>query len=94
MGYNKKDDYFLDSHGVRTPDSFWKVIIRGTGADQRAIAWLIPNVQQAKRKKLDDYLIDIATLEKKIGEKIPVADYAKGEKPASSWLIPQGCDKS
>ncbi|MGJ0485184.1 MAG: DNA/RNA non-specific endonuclease [Methylomicrobium sp.] len=37
-GHNPADDYFLQSHGVETPDAFWKVIIRGTGQDERAIA--------------------------------------------------------
>lgn len=40
-GSNAKDDYFVASHGVRTPDYFWKVIIRDTGQDERAIAWII-----------------------------------------------------
>lgn len=30
-GNNPDDDYFVASHGVKTPDAFWKVIIRGTG---------------------------------------------------------------
>jgi endonuclease G len=43
---------------------------------------------------LDEYLVTIAELEKRIGETIPIADYAKQDKPSSSWLIPQGCNKS
>jgi endonuclease G len=30
---NPVDDYFLKSHGIATPDAFWKVVIRGTGQD-------------------------------------------------------------
>jgi len=93
-GNNPADDYFQQSHGVETPDAFWKVIIRGTGQDERAIAWIVPNTSQATRKNLDSYLVSIVELEKAIGEKIPVADYAKHDKPSASWLIPMGCDKS
>lgn len=32
-GNNPDDDYFVKSHGIRTPDAFWKVVIRGTGQD-------------------------------------------------------------
>jgi hypothetical protein len=36
-GNNPADDFFLESHGVRTPDAFLKVIIR----EGRVIAWII-----------------------------------------------------
>lgn len=92
-GNNPSDDYFLQSHGVATPDAFWKVVIRGTGQNERAIAWIMPNSQDATRKNLDSYLVTIDDIEKKTGEKIPVADYAKHDKPSESWIIPKGCNK-
>jgi endonuclease G len=92
-GNNSTDDYFLQSHGVRTPDAFWKVIVRGTGADERAIAWIVPNSQEATGKRLDQFLVSVDEIEKMTGEKIPVADYAKHEKLNASWQIPIGCDE-
>ena len=92
-GSNPTDDYFLKSHGVATPDAFYKVIIRGYGQSEQAIAWIVPNSQDAKRAKLDSYLVTIDDIERITGEKIPVADYAKHEKPSTSWLIPNGCNK-
>ncbi len=92
-GNNPEDDYFVKSHGVKTPDAFWKVIIRGIGQDERAIAWIVPNTQEAKRKQLDKYLVTVDEIERVTRKKIPVADYAKHEKPAASWLIPRGCNK-
>lgn len=92
-GDNPDDDYFVESHGIRTPDSFWKVVIRGTGQDERAIAWIVPNTQGATKKNLDRYLVSVDEVEKVTGEKIPVADYVKHEKPSQSWLIPRGCNK-
>lgn len=93
MGNNSADDYFVQSHGVKTPDAFWKVIIRGTGQDDQAIAWVVPNSKEATRKQLDRNLVSVDELERLTGETIPVADYAKHEKPSTSWLIPQGCNK-
>jgi endonuclease G len=93
-GHNPEDDFFLQSHGVATPDAFWKVVVRGMGADQRAIAWIVPNATEATKKNLDRYLVSIDELERITGETVPVADYAKHDKPPASWLIPSGCDKS
>jgi len=42
---------------------FWKVIIRGTGQDERVIAWVVPNTQEATRKRLDHYLVSVDELE-------------------------------
>jgi endonuclease G len=64
-GNNPADDYFLSSHGVTTPDAFWKLIIRGTG---RVMAWIIPNTKEATRKRLDHYLVSIEELERRTGE--------------------------
>lgn len=83
----------MTSHGIKTPDAFWKVIIRGKGQDERAIAWIVPNSQDAKRVNLDRYLVTVDEIERITGEKIPVADYVKHDKPAASWLIPHGCNK-
>lgn len=93
-GNNPADDYFVQSHGVKTPDAFWKVIIRGSGGNERAIAWIIPNDGTATRANLDRYLVSVAEVERLTGEIMPVADYAKYDKPSSSWVTPRGCDKS
>lgn len=92
-GNNPADDFFVKSHGVKTPDAFWKVIVRGTGQSERAIAWVVPNTKKAIRKNLDKYLVTVNEIERLTGEKIPVADYAKDTKPSTSWLIPAGCNK-
>lgn len=93
-GNNPADDYFVESHGIQTPDAFWKVVIRGIGQDERAIAWIVPNSSDATRKNLDQYLVSVDDIERITGEKIPVADYVKHDKPEVSWVFPIGCDKS
>jgi endonuclease G len=80
---------FVDSHGVATPRAFWKVLTR----EDRAIAWLIPNTAEATREQLDNYLVSIAALEARTGEKIPVEHWLKEETPEVSWIIPVGCDR-
>ncbi|MDD5319529.1 MAG: DNA/RNA non-specific endonuclease [Methylococcales bacterium] len=92
-GNNPDDDYFVQSHGVKTPDAFWKVVVRGTGQDERAIAWIVPNSTDATKKNLDRYLVSVDEIERITSELIPVADYAKHDRPSQSWMIPSGCNK-
>lgn len=89
-GNNPKDDFFVASHGVKTPDAFWKVVVRGNG---EAIAWVVPNTKQAMEAKLDSYLVSVADIEKLTGEKLPVSGDARTRKPKASWLVPVGCNK-
>ncbi|BBA33598.1 DNA/RNA endonuclease G, NUC1 [Methylocaldum marinum] len=89
-GNNPADDYFVKTHGVKTPDAFWKVVVRGDG---RAIAWIVPNTKDAVEKELDRYLVTVADIERLIREKLPVAGDARTTKPKASWVVPIGCDK-
>lgn len=92
-GNNSKDDYFVKSHGIKTPDAYWKVVIRGSLNNEQVIAWIVPNSTDAKRSKLDNYLVSVAEIEKQTGEKIPVNAELKNEKLKTSWLVPKGCNK-
>lgn len=92
-GNNPADDYFIKSHGVATPDAFWKVIIRGKSGDERVMSWIVPNSTEATKKNLDQYLVAPAEIEKITGEKLPIPEYLRHEKPKASWLIPKGCNK-
>ena len=76
-GNNPTDDYFVKSHGVKTPDAYWKVVIRGSGQNEQAIAWIVPNSKKAIRKNVNQYLVTVHDIERITGEKIPIAKYAK-----------------
>ena len=86
---DKPGTEFVASHGTKTPDAFWKVLIR----KDRVIAWVIPNVAEATRSRLDQYLVSITELESRTGESILVDDWLKEESPEVSWMIPTGCNK-
>lgn len=94
-GNNPSDDYFLKSHGIKTPDALWKVIIKGSVGKEQVISWIVPNTQEATRKNLDRYLVSVSEIEAMAGEKLmEVPEKVKGKKAASSWEIPKGCNKS
>lgn len=88
-GSNFEDDYFVDSHGVRTPAAFWKVVIRTDNRD--AMAWVIPN-GLAPRSSLDMWIESVATIERLTGLTFDVAD--RELEPASSWQRTPGCSIS
>lgn len=89
-GQNPHDDYFLDKHGVATPDYFWKVVV----AKNDAIGWIIPNSHEAKRRELDKYLISIRELEAVIQKELNVKDSLKDIRYETSWKKPKNCDLS
>lgn len=74
---------------MRTPDAFWKVIIR----EGRVIVGVIPNSQRATRKRLDQYPVTVAPLKRVTGQRFPAPEYLKAEKPETFWLLPIGCEK-
>ena len=89
------NDWFVNSHGVRTPDRFWKLIVTAdpaTGAT-RAIAWIVPN--QPMLNTLDTYLVSVATLEQQVGAAMVAAPAlpaaVRTTRPTTSWALPSGC---
>ena len=86
---DKKNDYFVGSHNIRTPDWYWKLIIKGDG---ETIAWYLPNDTTALSSQLDRYLIKPAQLQAKAKIKLPEVPKAwKWKKPKTSWPIPSDC---
>lgn len=92
-GNDTKDDYFVKSHGVKTPDAYWKVVIRGALNNEQVIAWIVPNSAEAQRSKLDSYLVSVAKIESLTGEKLPVNSELKNDVLKTSWIVPKGCNK-
>ncbi|HYX39391.1 MAG TPA: DNA/RNA non-specific endonuclease [Oligoflexus sp.] len=91
------NDFFLESHGIATPEYFWKVILTSepkTGA-QKAIAWLIPNTDDVG--ELDEYILSIEELEDRVGVSqvdISVSAAVKAMKPTRTWSLPGNCNPS
>lgn len=89
------NDWFLASHGIRTPEFFWKAILTTDPAtgEAKAIAWYVPNVDGLSG--LDAYLVSITELEQLVGTVlvgITAPPAVKAMKPATSWPLPAGCD--
>ncbi|MEJ6060276.1 DNA/RNA non-specific endonuclease [Aliivibrio salmonicida] len=86
---NESNDFFIDSHGVKTPESMWKVIVQ----NDHVIAWNIPNDSTATKSKLSSYIVTVNELEKLTGITIPVPERLKSLKPLKTWPMTRNCNR-
>ncbi len=97
-GRNPDDDFFELTHGIKTPDYFYKVVVAPRGV----IAWLIANQPTATRSRLDEYLISVTQLRTFLSERerrrfdrlVLITSVAARLHPPRTWPEPQNCDKS
>jgi endonuclease G len=102
--YNSKDpryNWFQDSHNVKTPSWFWKVVTVANrhAEDYHRIAFWIPNNEVAKRGTMGKYVVSLASLEKNLAkfgqpQKFDVPEEEKSHVPKTAWDHIKGCDKS
>lgn len=60
-GEDTENDFFTVTHGIKTPDFWWKLIYRH---DKKTyLAWIFPNHWSAKASKMDTFLVSIKKLE-------------------------------
>lgn len=90
-GKDSSNDHFLRSHGVITPDAFYKIIARHDTGE--AIAWIVPNDFKAKKSNLDNYLVNVSDIEKIANIEFPVQPQFKNKALTKSWPIPKGCGR-
>ena len=92
-GFDASNDHFVERHGVRTPDYFWKVVVSRRDPE-RHIAWIVPNRSDATAGRLDGYLVPVVDIEQFAGVKLPLPEASKQNLPLVSWPLPADCDKS
>ncbi|MET1077070.1 MAG: DNA/RNA non-specific endonuclease [Pseudomonas sp.] len=96
-GRDLANDFFLDSHGLRTPEAFWKVLLShdALGGKASVIAWYIPH-GEGLGDRLDPYLLSVRALEKRLGPGTPrirIPEGLKDIRPATGWPLPRGCER-
>lgn len=88
-----RNDHFLASHGIRTPDYFWKTLVTKDAAGRtQTLSWLFPNVPGLG--PLDSYIVSIRALEKRIGKQavgITLPYALKTRVATRSWPLPKNC---
>lgn len=91
------NDYFLASHGIPTPDTFWKVVVRyyTNGTTPDVIAWVMPNSHTST--VLDLYLASVDQVQATTGDtmsELPSTFTELSFHSGTSWSKPAGCDLS
>jgi endonuclease G len=96
-GDNKDNDYFINSHGVRTPDYLWKILYDSRAdlnEEPSVIAWIIPNDNKAIANKLPKYRVSVRDIEARIGYSLPIKGMIKDLDDLPLWEQPKYCDRS
>ncbi|KAF0687832.1 hypothetical protein As57867_020409, partial [Aphanomyces stellatus] len=91
-----KNDIFVQSHGIRTPEFWWKVVLTKDekSGNVKIISWLFPNTDDLG--KLDEYLVSVSEIEAQLTDNngpIPVPEAMKTFKATSTWLLPSNCSR-
>lgn len=90
-----ENDYFVESHGIRTPEVFWKILLTSdpdTG-EPKIIAWWIPH-RDGYGSNLNGLMKPVREIEVLLGPTEPSIDVPEELKdlvPARSWQVPTGC---
>lgn len=96
QGEGLANDYFQASHGIATPEAFWKVLLTEDEQGRvQVIAWWIPH-QAGLGNDLDPYLRSVHEIETLLGPDeapIDVPETVKDQRPAQSWAVTVGCDR-
>ncbi|MEH6444485.1 MAG: DNA/RNA non-specific endonuclease [Oceanospirillaceae bacterium] len=56
-GTNDLNDAFTLSHGIKTPDSYWRLLSGGLNGNDHYISWILPNNETASSSMLQHYEI-------------------------------------
>lgn len=87
------NDFFLASHGIKTPDYFWKILVTTDSSNQiETISWLFPN--QTGLANLNSFIVSIDELEQRVGADLIGIDFGSGiklQKATKSWELPKNC---
>lgn len=84
-GEDSGNDFFVTTHGVATPDFWWKLIYRHDTQDFNA--WIFPNDQNSTADNIDQFLMTIREIKERVDF---VPDFGEIEqfpddKPDHSW---------
>jgi endonuclease G len=81
------NDIFLKSHGVKTPDYWWKVLVTTNNQGQdEVISWFFPNEEGLNN--VNSFLLSVRDIESRLNDGLgglPIPAKLKTLKPGSQW---------
>ena len=86
-GDDNGNDFFVGTHGIDTPDFWWKLIYRHDTKDFNA--WIFPNDRNSRLENIDQFLVTIRDIKEHVDF---VPDFGEIEqfpddKPDHSWPV-------
>lgn len=99
-GNKADDDYFVSTHGVRTPTSLYKIAVFNNNGQTKTYAWIFPNTYKEGDKVnalIDRYLTTPSAIQQQTGitqmkQLVPVNDWNVRQLRSPDYL--SGCDLS
>lgn len=88
-GNDKSNDYFIESHGVPTPDHLYKIIVRANGEKN---AWIFPNNSQPTQSNGARFLVPVIDIEMATRVTFELSD--KHTAAQSMFSLPTNCNYS
>jgi endonuclease G len=82
------NDFTLNTHGIRVPSGFWKVIKKGS----QQIAWIMPNSKAAIKDTLKNWEVTVSEIQNIIGFDIPEDLNLDVNYRTTNWYKTSRCD--
>jgi len=98
-----RSDWFVESHNVKNPAYFWKVLVtsavegKAGFEDEDYIAFWMPNHESAKSANVNDYLITIDNLNANLNRFLVPENIVlpnANNRYSSVWEDPAGCNRA
>lgn len=90
-GNDTTNDYFIKSHGVKTPDGLYQIIMM---EDKAVFALMFPNDSTANKENALNYLVSVRDIENAVGYKIPyIPEELKDTAETYIPRLPKGCSQ-
>ncbi len=90
-GNDTSNDYFVKSHGVKTPDALYQIMLMENNS---IFALMFPNDSTATKENGLDYLVSVRDIEKAVGYSIPyIPEDLKDKSETYIPKIPKGCSQ-
>jgi len=87
-GDDSTNDYFLNSHGVVTPDYLYKIIV----INEKYQAWIMPNDKSPRSENADLYRVKVSEIESRTGRVFGLHEIKSSS--STTWKIGKYCKLS
>lgn len=90
-GSDTRNDHFVNSHGVKTPDALYQIMMMEEGS---VFALMFPNDSTATKENALNYLVSVRDIENEVGYSIPyIPENFKDKTESYIPRLPKDCSQ-